>query len=61
MTPEELADRRVDVFLFWWQEAKHPKRRARVGKMLTRAIKERNALRSPERVAEIERERGLRA
>ena len=60
MTPEQAADRRVDSLLLQWQFAKHPRRQALLGKMLTRAIQERNALRSPERVEEIERERGLR-
>lgn len=60
MTPEQLAEQRVDTFFLRWQYAKNPKQRRCFGQLLTRAIKDRNDLRSPERVAEIERERGLR-
>lgn len=60
MTPEQLAEQRVDTYFLRWQYAKNPKQRRSLGAELTRAIQERNALRPPERVAEIERERGLR-
>lgn len=60
MSPEQLADQRVDTLLMRWQFAKSPRSRRSIGPLLTRAIQERNALRSPERVEEIERAKGLR-
>lgn len=61
MSPEEMAaERRVQSYCLQWQGAKGHKQIRETWALFIRAINERNALRSPERIAEIERERGLR-
>ena len=60
MTPLEHAESKVHESFMHWQFAKTPTEQREAGDSLTRAIKERNALRTPEEVAEIERAKGLR-
>lgn len=59
MTPAE-HESRIDLFEHWMLTADTPEQRRAYGRAFVLAIRERNASRSLEELARIERARGLR-